>query len=220
MTNRILLGLLAWTLTASAGPIAVSGSSTFVGGLYGLWTHTFSAGPSDLTIQQIEIDVAPANLIFDTVLGGSGALLPEPFAAVSGSSATGFTGFSPASSALDGLSKVTLSFTDFGLGETFIHTGDVDRTASCSGLSGLALLTCQTGNATVNGNQFAGSTIKVTLGGAGYQTTTLTSTFVRTNELTAVASWSGVVETVPEPSTYAMLAAGLMTLVCARRLRA
>ena len=67
--------------------------------------------------------------------------------------------------------------------------------------------------------EFAGTTVTVTLGGPGYQTTDINATFARTGVLVDQASWSGEVSTTPEPATYAFVAGGLMALGFARRCR-
>jgi hypothetical protein len=229
MKRGFVLGLclIASATIGLATPLPVSGTLSFSGGLFALWTDSFLTGPSDVHIQQIVIDVSPASLIFDTVFGGPGALLPQAFASVSGDVATGFTAFSPTSANLDGLSLVTLLFSNFTPGKTYSHDGDVDLFTDCSALSGIALIACNTANATTNafvgGSDFQGVTAQLTLAGVGYETTTFGATFFAVpgpgNELNAVANWSGTINAVPEPSTYALIASGLAALGFARRLR-
>jgi hypothetical protein len=216
---RLSALLLGVSLALPAATITVSGTSTVTGGLLAAWVHTYNAGAPDLLLQQIRIDVAGSGLIFDTVTGGPGALVGQGVGTVLGGAITGFTGASPSNAALDGQTLLTLSFNDFQPAEFYSHTGDVDQNASCAGLGPIATGICITANATNTGAELAGIQMILTFGGAGYATTDITATFARTGPLLAQADWSGEVVVIPEPSTYALFAAGLGVMAAAARRR-
>ncbi|MBL8211038.1 MAG: PEP-CTERM sorting domain-containing protein [Bryobacterales bacterium] len=203
-----------------AATISVSGTSVVTGGLLAVWVHTYTGGAPGLQIEQISIDLGGTGLIFDTVTGGPGALLGQGIGSVAGAALTGYAGATPSNGALDGQTLVTLSFTNFGAGEAYSHTGDVDQTVSCAGLGTLATVACITANATNTGPELAGIQLWVTLGGPGYVTTKLPATFAANGllgSLVAQANWSGEVTMTPEPGTWAVVLVGLGAVVLGRR---
>jgi len=216
----LALSLLCVSFSAPAATISVSGTSVVTGGLFAVWVHTYTGGAPGLQIEQISIDLGGTGLIFDTVTGGPGALLGQGVGTVAGGPLTGFAGAAPSNAALDGQTLLTLSFTDFGPGEAYSHTGDVDQTASCAGLGALATVACITANATNTGPELAGIQLLVTLGGPGYVTTTLPGVFAANGVLGALvaqANWSGEVTVTPEPGTWAVVLAGLGAVALGRR---
>jgi len=215
----LTLSLFCVSFSASAATISVSGTSVVTGGLLAVWVHTYSGGAPGLQIEQISINLGGSGLIFDTVNGGPGALLGQGIGTVAGGALTGFAGASPSNAALDGQTLATLAFTNFGAGEAYSHTGDVDQTASCAGLGAIATGICITANATNTGAELAGIQLLVTLGGPGYATTTLPAVFTANGllgALVAQANWSGEVTVTPEPSTWFAGLCGLAAVALRR----
>ncbi|MFN7918788.1 MAG: PEP-CTERM sorting domain-containing protein [Bryobacteraceae bacterium] len=206
-----------------AAPVLVSGSSSFSGGILGSWSHSFTTGSPDVSIQSIQIILKPG-LFFDTAAAAPGFLANQNVA-TSNLGGTGFTGFSASGATLDGGNAVTLTFTNFTPGKTYTHVGDVDQALTlqnCNGLGGVALAACIAQNAlitadasSVSGAEFAGSQIVVIIGGVGYTPLVLTAAFGDQGFDSARADWSGTV--VPEPSTWALMTSGLAVAVLARR---
>lgn len=234
--NTCLSALVLVTLagSASATPINVSGSSTFdsrPAGILGDWTHTYSTGSPDVTIQKIEITLN-SDLFFDLTSSAPGFLAWQNFSTING----GGTGFNSFSTVVDGDVSVVLTFNDFNSGESYSHYGDVDEKVnlpSCQGLGVIDFLSCSltvtertTDGSLVGGSEFAGSTIKVTLGGPLVANpVNLFGTFARTDRYVAVANWNGTVElgtgtgtneNVPEPSAWLLGACGLGALAARR----
>lgn len=229
--------LVAVSLAASAGIgsaalIPVSGTSTFSSapaGILGSWTHIYSIGDPDIFLTSLTITLNP-NLFFDTSSAAPGYATDQDVATTS-IGGTGFINFSATGATLNGGNTVTLYFTDFNPGESYSHAGDVDEYVTlldCSGLGIGQAIACGIANALltadgslVDGAEFAGSTIQVTLNGpklAG--PLVLNATFVDDGGNSATATWSGFASEVPEPSTYALVGAGLIGLLTVARRRA
>lgn len=227
----------------SAAPITVSGTTTFDSGLigtFGDWAHTFNtSGDPNIVITSIKIDLSGSNLRFDTAPGGFGFVASQDVATIS-EGGTGFTGFSASGAGLDGGTMVTLGFTSFGAGKTYSHTGDVDENltllalANCNALPVLQRPACIANNVIItaqnvlitadasltDGSELVGAKVIVSLGGTNVVPTQLEGLFGSTGGNTASASWRGTVEVVPEPSTYALMGAGLIGVIgFARRRR-
>jgi hypothetical protein len=229
----ILAGLAIFASLGSAATINVSGSSKFDSsptGILANWTHNYSSGSPDVSIEKIKINLN-SNVFFDLTIAPPGYLIWQSFGTTSGGG-TGFSGFSVES---DGSMSVELNFTGFNPGESYMHVGDVDeyQHSPCArvGLLGLAacLLNSQLDGSLVTGDEFAGSTVEVTLGGpmVAYPVT-LTGTFLTTGHYEAIAHWSGTVEVddrippteaVPEPSSWMMAGCGVAMLVGRRAFR-
>lgn len=240
----IALPLLAQTLLAGPVVFPVEISASFTGGVYGTWDFTFDSGPAGLYLQQIVIDLGPANLGFDTVPGGFGSLTSRDVGGYNGTDVTtGLSSILPGTgSALDGGQILIFQFTDFTPGETFHFTADVDNPnptllpiRNCSGLGPIARALCLAQNAAntvindarlaaasvVTAQQFAGTQVTYTLGGPSYYTTQITTAFEPAGGLRVFGSTSGAFDEVvenPEPTTPALLAAAVL-LLGIRRLR-
>jgi len=234
LNKLVMAAVLAASVSiGTAGLIPVSGTSNFnsqPAGILGNWTHTYSVGDAQVFVTSIEITLN-SNLFFDTSPAAPGFIIDQDVATTN-AGGTGFIGFSASGGTLDGGTLVALSFADFNPGETYTHVGDVDENQtllSCGGLSGGALAVCLVTNiarvadgSLVSGSEFSGSSVKVALGGPNVANpVVLSASFINDGGNSATATWTGTVEVVPEPSTYALMGAGLLGLSgYARRRRA
>ena len=230
----LILPLLVPALVA--GPVfPVEASATFGGGIFGTWDFTFT-GPAGLYLQQIAIDLGPANLGFDTVPGGFGSLASLDVGGYQGTDATtGLNQIVPGTGLTrDGGQSLIFQFNDFTAGETFHFTADVDNPnptlaalRNCNGLGFIARGICLLQNAAttvandallagasvVTAPEFAGSRVTYTFGGPRYYTSEITAAFSPDGGIRVFGSSAGVldeVEGVPEPATALLLAAGLL----------
>ena len=211
---------------ASLQATPVSMTVGFLGGLGGTWTVGYASGDPAVQLQSVVINLGPG-LIFDPTAAAPGTPAAIPFLVIAGAGTTGFTG---QSGDVDGGTVLTLNFSDFDGGETFIFELDIDETAAlqdCSGLGGILLSLCTANNvgigvdnATVDASEFSG-TISATFGGPGFVTTTLSSAPLSNVggplNLTSAAYLIGEVEAVPEPGTLSLTLASLAALGLRRR---
>ena len=235
-------GLCASTLTA--GTVQVDATASFTGGLLGSWSFQYVSGASDLSLESIEIDLAPTDLAFDAGPGGFGSLSYEDFSPAAGTTLP--TSESATGSALDGGQGATFYFDSFGQGGSFQFGLDVDHpnptlTALkiCSGTK-VQIALCNLTNAaitaandaallgaqTVTSNQMAGATVTFTFGGPAYDTTSFTETFghvtvqdIINGQTDSTANIDDGDVLTPEPGTIAMFGAGLAGLGVLRRRR-
>ncbi|MGD0014733.1 MAG: PEP-CTERM sorting domain-containing protein [Bryobacteraceae bacterium] len=234
----LVLSVFAPVLAMGGTLYPVVGSASFTGGIYGTWDFAFTSGPVGVYLQQIDIDLSPTGLKFDTVPGGFGSLTSLDIDNYLGTDVgTGLYQIVPGTGAvLDGGQLLTFRFNDFTAGETFHFTGDVDNpdptlTAlrNCSGLGLLARLVCAAQNlattaqndarllaaALVTGEEFGGTLVTFTFGGPGFSTGQFTGAFEPDGGLRVLSDVNGVegeVEAIPEPATFVSLGAGMLLL--------
>jgi hypothetical protein len=242
----LTLPLLVQVLVAGPVSIPVAGSATFTGGIYGTWDFTFVSGPTDLYLEQIAIDLSPTDVRFDTYPGGFGSLTSLDIGGFQGTDVTtGMDRVFPGTGAtLDGGQLLTFYFNGFTVGDTFHFTGDVDNPdptlvplRDCSGLKGLARLSCIAQNALattennarlaaaalVTSREFSGALVTYTFGGHGYYTSSFTTGFEPAGGgriFGSVNPFDNDVEPTPEPATFLPFAAGLLLLGLRRRRQA
>jgi hypothetical protein len=233
-----MLLVFAPMLAMGAPSFAVEGSASFTGGIFGTWDFAFTSGPAGLYLQQIDIDLSPAGLSFDTVPGGFGSLTSLDIDNYLGTDVdTGLSLILPGTGAvLDGGQSLVFQFDGFTVGKAFHFTGDVDNPdpallplTNCSGLPLLARALCLVQNALktvqndarlaaaalVTGQEFDGVRVTYTFGGPGFYTSQFTTAFEPAGGLRvlgAVDGLEGEVEATPEPATFVSLGAGMLLL--------
>ena len=202
----------AFITAGATGSFTETNTNDQSGDLFSITNNSDVA--SGLRITSISFELA-TNLAFD--VDGFSPNPGSPFEIV-----TSVPGGTVSTSLSDGLTLLTLDFTDFDPGEMFEFTIDVDRTM------GLGV-----GQKQVMGSAFAGTTFNVTFDGPG-DPFTLSNPFARLQEngrvfpFEAVAAASEQVEVEattipnPEPSSWIMFSLGAIGLgyVCLRRKRA
>jgi hypothetical protein len=234
----LVLSVLAPVLATGGTLYTVDGSASFTGGIYGTWDFAFTSGPAGLYLQQIDIDLSPTGLKFDTVPGGFGSLTSLDIDNYLGTDVgTGLYQILPGTGAvLDGGQSLTFQFDDFTVGENFHFTGDVDNPdptllplTDCSSLHGLARVACIIQNAVktaqndarltaaalVTGQEFGGTLVTYTFGGPGFYTSQFTAAFEPDGGLRVLGAANAVegeVEATPEPATFVSLGAGMLLL--------
>jgi hypothetical protein len=190
----IAAGMLLPFSSALAAPVMVTG--TFQENLLipNFDTFTITNAASSATgITTVRYNLAPSGAKFDP--GDS------PFAVISGGNATGFNGMFTATA-----TTLTLSFTDFGPGETFSFRVDVDDNIGFT-----------------TGRDFEDSILAVTFANATpsmVQAAFVADGGLRLNSATAIVRANVNVGNAPEPGTAGLLLLGLTGLLRARRRRA
>lgn len=90
-----------------------------------LWSLTLADGDCDISIDSVKITLPYAGQVyFDVTYDGTGQNNAYEFAPTSGA---GDTGFSGVTGNTDGSTMIELSFSDFGAGESFDFSIDVDN---------------------------------------------------------------------------------------------
>ncbi len=200
-TNTIffLLLLCVFVSTAAAGPVGISASASYNGGLSGSWSFAYTDGAPDLYLQKITIDLSGTDLRFDTWPGNFGSLANQDIANFSGTNTTtGLDEVSASGMTLDGGLFVSFSFNNFLPGMVFSFGADVDHPdpsllslQNCAALPPLARLSCNLNNAGraatnsarlldaewVGPNDMAGAMVSFQFGGLNYPTRTINGTF-------------------------------------------
>jgi hypothetical protein len=236
----VILVLAVFAPVLAAGPISytIEGSASFTGGIYGTWDFAFTSGPAGLYLQQIDIDLSPTGLSFDTVPGGFGSLTSLDIDNYLGTDVdTGLSLILPGTGGvLDGGQLLAFQFDDFTVGEAFHFTGDVDNPdptllplTDCSTVPPRNRLACAIQNALrtvqndlrlaaaalVTGQEFGGVLVTYTFGGPGFYTSQFTTAFEPAGGLRvlgAVDGLEGEVQATPEPATFVLLGAGMLLL--------
>ena len=209
MTKKTILGLFISSLLSTSIALAapVESTATFTGGIFGDFSIAYNNGPANLKLQSVTFDLATP-LFVDPTFASPGALLPLPLTALSGSAATGFSG---SSGIIDGSTSFTVSFNDFGAGETFSFALDVD--GPCGNIF------CQLPASLTSGSEFAGTTVTAVFGGPGFNTTSLQGLYTATGPLTATANVRGAVSETPEPASMGLLGLGIFGIALRVRRR-
>lgn len=189
------LAALASITPLVAGPIPVEATAAFTG-YNDTWNFQYVSGASGVYLEQITINLAPANLAFNTAPGGFGSLGYQDVGGFNGTDVTtGLSNISATGAALDGGTLLTFTFMDFTAGDNFTFSADVNHPdptlqtlANCSGLNPIPKAICQAANAaktlandalllkaaTVTSAQMAGATVTFDFGGPGYQSSSVT----------------------------------------------
>jgi len=216
--SLVCFAALSVCSTLFAASIPVSGSMNFLGGANGTFAISLADGPTGPSLSSVTINLAPG-LFFDTASGGPGYLTWLDLTPLTGGAATGYSGSTPNTAAgRDGATSLTLNFTNFTPGKTFTFLVDVDQTVtvpSCPTPT-LACLASQvaarTNGSIVDLNEFAGSQATFHFTGVDIVPISLPLTFTGGSGLVQAQAFATIIDAVPEPSTYAMIGAGLAFL--------
>jgi hypothetical protein len=193
---RCLLACL-FAVPLLASPVTVSATASFTG-IIDTWNFEYISGASGVYLQQITINLGPADVFFNTAPGGFGSPAYQDVGNFAGTNVTtGLSSISATGAALDGGSLLTFTFADFTVGDNFTFSADLQHPAptlltlqNCTGLGPLATALCNAANAartvtndarlaaadTVLSSQLAGALVTFQFGGPGYETTSFTDT--------------------------------------------
>jgi hypothetical protein len=189
------LAACAFITPLVAGPITVDATAAFTG-YNNAWNFQYVSGAPGVYLEQITINLGPADLGFDTAPGGFGSLGYQDVGGFNGTDVTtGLSNISATGAALDGGSLLTFTFADLTAGDTFTFSADVDHPnptlqtlADCSSLKPIPKALCQASNAgktlandalllnadTVTSAQMANATVTFEFGGPGFETSSVT----------------------------------------------
>ena len=226
--HMAIKGLVCVCLLATGASHAatISGQVSYLGGVLGTWSVNLTSSDPQVQLQKVVITL-PATYGFDTQAGGFGLLLSQDFLKVSGGA--GVTGVALGTpSTRDGASQVGINFSGFtSAAGAYTFLLDVDGAAptlaTCSGTF-LQIAVCNVANgllttaaSSVDASEIAGASVGFTFGGAGYDPTTVSAILSSTGGLLGQGA-QGTLEgqIVPEPTTYALMGAGLVALAFLR----
>lgn len=223
------LALVCLLTTGASHAATINGQVNYVGGALGTWSVSFTSSDPQVQLQKVVITL-PSPFGFDTRAGGFGLLLSQDFLKVTGGA--GVTGVALGTPATrDGASQVEVTFSGFNSAAgAYTFLLDVDgaapKLATCSGTF-LQIAACNVANgllitaaSTVDASEIAGTTVGFTFGGAGYNPATVPAILSSTGGFLGQGAQGTLdAQVIPEPTTYALMGAGLAALALLRRRR-